>query len=111
PVGMASAAALYDLPPYQVKEITVKIPLSRQEFPKTSSWAMHLEDQCKLKIPDKKFQFLFEGALRVLILHSPGDVYPGPFTYKRFWFRDAAYILQAMMAVGLVKNVEKIIDG
>jgi GH15 family glucan-1,4-alpha-glucosidase len=45
-----------------------------------------------------------------MILHSPGDIYPGPFTYKRFWFRDAAFVLQAMTATGLLKNIEKIID-
>src|SRR6185503_4016211 len=56
------------------------------------------------------FQFLYESALRTLVLHSPGDVYPGPYTYKRFWFRDAAFILNAMLCVGLKSRVEKVLD-
>ena len=63
-----------------------------------------------MKVPDEKFQFLYNVAIKTIILHSPGDIYPGPFTYKRFWFRDAAFILQAMIATGLFKNIEKIID-
>jgi len=29
------------------------------------------------------------------VLHSPCEVYPGPYTYKRFWFRDAAFIIHS----------------
>jgi hypothetical protein len=65
---------------------------------------------CVLKVPDEKFQFLYNAAIKTIILHSPGEIYPGPFTYKRFWFRDAAFIVQAMTALGLFKNIEKIID-
>jgi len=60
---------------------------------------------CRLSLPDRHFQFLYEAALRTLILHSPGEVYPGPYTYKRFWFRDAAFILQAMLCVGMKDRV------
>lgn len=110
PVGMASAAAAYDVQPFQSKKTTVQIPLSTAAVPGAGSWDSHLEGHCQLDIPDKSFQFLYDVALRTLVLHSPGDVYPGPFTYKRFWFRDAAFILNAMMAAGLFKNVEKIMD-
>jgi hypothetical protein len=109
-IGMASAAALYPLEPGIVKEVVVRVPLSKTEAHSTS-WVDHLDHYCQLKIPDKKFKFLYDVALRTLILHSPKDVvYPGPFTYKRFWFRDAAFILNAMITTGLLKNVEKIID-
>ena len=69
-----------------------------------------MENTCSLKVPDEKFQFLYDTAVKTIVLHSPGDIYPGPFTYKRFWFRDAAFILQAMTATGLFNNIEKIID-
>ena len=30
------------------------------------------------------------AALRTVLLLSPREIYAGPYTYKRFWFRDAA---------------------
>ena len=55
-------------------------------------------------------QFLYDAALRTVILHSPDDVYPGPFTYKRFWFRDAAFILHAMLCAGLSGRAAQAIE-
>jgi hypothetical protein len=110
PVGMASAAAIYELKPNTTKEVNLSVPLSKVPKVQVSTWKDQLENHCELRIPDEKFKFLFDIALRMMILHAPDDVYPGPFTYKRFWFRDAAYILNAMITVGLLKNIEKIID-
>ena len=110
PVGMAASAALYEVKPYESKEITVNIPLSKHPVKTVTSWAENLEEHCQLCVPDKLFQFLYEVNLRALILHSPGDIFPGPFTYKKFWFRDAAFILNAMLTLGISKNVEKILD-
>lgn len=46
-----------------------------------------------------------------MILHSPGpsEVYAGPYTYKRFWFRDAALIAHAMLCSGLIERAESIL--
>ncbi|MHC4687133.1 MAG: hypothetical protein ACYTEW_22915, partial [Planctomycetota bacterium] len=94
-VGMATAAALFRLEPGQWRDILVSVPLGNArksaQGPGTS-WEKSLHGCCRLCVPDPRFQFLYEAALRTLILHSPGDVYPGPYTYKRFWFRDAAFI-------------------
>lgn len=43
-------------------------------------------------------------------MHSPADVYPGPYTYKRFWFRDAAFIIHALLCVGLHKRAQRAIS-
>ncbi|OGW91793.1 MAG: hypothetical protein A3D28_03865 [Omnitrophica bacterium RIFCSPHIGHO2_02_FULL_63_14] len=108
-VGMASAAALYSIRPGQALEIEATVPLGRTEHPTT--WADNLKGRCRLEIPDERMQFLYEAAVHMMILHSPqDDVYPGPYTYKRFWFRDAAFILYAMLSVGLVERVEKVLD-
>jgi len=61
-------------------------------------------------LPDERVQFLYETALRTLILHSPEDVYPGPYTYKRFWFRDAAFIIHALLCAGLTGRAERALD-
>jgi hypothetical protein len=45
-----------------------------------------------------------------MILHSPKEVYPGPFIYRRFWFRDAAFILHALLCVGLKERVRRALD-
>jgi hypothetical protein len=113
PVGMAMAAAVYELPPHQSKEVIVEIPLIKTplETSASTSWNDHLQNSCQIEVPDKHFQSLFDVALRTLVLHSPDDVYPGPYTYKRFWFRDAAFIIYAMLAAGLTKNIEKIINS
>lgn len=118
-VGMATAAAFFQLNPNQKREILIHIPLKKIEGikrPDVSAdtacrkWEESVARPCRLKIPDEHFQFLYDIALRTLILHSPGDVYPGPFTYKRFWFRDAAFILNAMLCAGLAGRVERVLN-
>jgi len=43
--------------------------------------------------------------VRTLVLLSAGDVVPGPYTYKRFWFRDACMMLNALLCLGLEERV------
>ena len=115
-VGLATAAVLYKLKPNKSRKIKVGIPLASASGRKGSmvsvgrSWEEALQGHAVLEVPDKRFQLLYDAAVRALILHSPGDVYPGPYTYKRFWFRDAAFILHAMLCVGLSGRVERSID-
>lgn len=64
-----------------------------------------------MRVEDKQTQYLYNAALRTLVLHTPDtEVYPGPYTYKHFWFRDAAFILHALLAANLQKRAEKILD-
>ncbi len=109
-VGMATAAAIYELPLEETFQIQVEIPLSKKSLATQPSWSDSLLGHCSLSIPDKKFQTLYEIALRTLILHSPGDIFPGPYTYKRFWFRDAAFIVYAMLCAQLTAHLEEILD-
>ena len=74
------------------------------------AWKESLQGVCILQIPDDHFQFLYRAAIHTMILHSPKEVYPGPFIYRRFWFRDAAFILQALLCVGLKERVRKALD-
>ena len=94
-MGMVTAAAMFKLEPNQTRELLFKIPIEEGGgiFPApTITWEQSLQGHCRLEVPDPCFHSLYEAALRTLILHSPDDVYPGPYTYKRFWFRDAAFI-------------------
>ncbi len=117
-IGMATAAAMYRLEPDKESSVEIRIPLHKEKHSLSHSnkstgdiiWNEALEGSCKLNLPYKNFQFLFDAAIRSVILHSPGDVYPGPFTYKRFWFRDAAFIIYAIISAGLIKHAEELID-
>jgi hypothetical protein len=117
-VGMATAAALFRLESQQTRQLVVDVPLSHDPqvaslFPsgrRQVIWEEALRHACRLQIPDAHVQFLYEAAIRALILHSPQEVYPGPYTYKRFWFRDAAFIVHALLCAGLAAQAETVLD-
>ncbi|WP_193164381.1 hypothetical protein [Microbulbifer hainanensis] len=111
-VGMATAGALFRIEPGQPLNVEVKIPLysGRHKGSLPANWPDNLKDHCAMTVPDPQFQFLYDAAIRTLVLHSPKDVYPGPYTYKRFWFRDAAFMIQSLLYAGLVERAERALD-
>ncbi len=116
-VGMITAAAVFDLDPGRATEISLEIDLARDPQTKTvfpvkpgPGWDQALESACKLRVPDEKINFLYEAAVRAMVLHAPYEIYPGPFYYKRFWFRDAVFILQALLCIGLIDRAKRVID-
>ncbi len=125
PSVMATGAALFRIPEGGKRKIEIQIPWDHASLLKSPArhfvyeptkeaqqeWARALEGHCKLTLHDKRTQFLYESAIRTLVLHSPGvDVFPGPYTYRHFWFRDAAFILYAFLAANLHSRAEKILD-
>jgi len=117
-VGMATAAAMFRIEPGQPRQVQVEVARASDPEPETvaekrqphQTWRDALAGHCELAVPDEKFQFLYEAAVRTLVLHSPTDVYPGPYTYKRFWYRDAAFILHAMLCAGLIDRSERALN-
>lgn len=111
-VGMVTAAALFSLPADEWQELEVSVPLTaeRNEQLQTDAWRQEQQKTCKLTCPDAHYQFLYDAAVTSLILHSPEDVYPGPYTYKRFWFRDAAFIIHALLCAGLTERAERALN-
>jgi hypothetical protein len=115
--GMATAAALFRLDPGVPRSITCSMPLSKPDQggihaqALVTSWEEALAGACKFQIPDRQFQYITDAALRTLVLLSPGDVYPGSFTYKRFWFRDASYMVSALLAAGLIARARRVLDN
>jgi len=117
---MASAAAVYILEPEQSREINISVPLVHKKIEKesfanhqetaSSAWNRSLQGAAQLQIPDAHFKFLYDAAIRTMVLHSPKEVYPGPSIYRRFWFRDAAFILNALLCVGLKERVRRSLD-
>lgn len=116
-VGMATAAALFALRPGQAGQVHVEVPLTVEKDGvrgagrrRANGWNESLKGHCRLSVPDRHMVALYDTAVRSLVLHSPGEVYPGPYTYKRFWFRDCAFILHALLCVGLAQRVERVLD-
>lgn len=112
-IGMATAAAVYHLEAGVAREITVEVPLPTEpeEAPSQPQvWNEALAQATRLRTADPQIQYLYDAAIRSLILHSPLDVYPGPYTYKRFWFRDAAFIIHALLAGGMADRARRALD-
>lgn len=120
PAGMATAAAMFHVHKNSPRSTAVQIPLNKDpEFPDhpprqtwmfRTQWDDMLAQTPDLVIPDTRYTRLYRQSLISLILHSPADIYPGPFTYKRFWFRDAAFIGRALLAAGLSDRVLRCLD-
>ncbi len=119
--GMATAAALFTINSGQKSEVNVRIPLSTGNKvrcfksagtkPPSEIWEKALENTCRCDFAYKRYQELFQYALYSLMIHTSDTVYAGPFTYKRFWFRDAAFIIQALLFTGKTDLCKNIVDS
>jgi hypothetical protein len=65
-------------------------------------WVAQTRGGLRLELPDARLTEAVEANRRfLLLLHDGPDITPGPATYHRFWFRDAAYMLAALDKYGL----------
>jgi hypothetical protein len=120
-VGMATAAALFPVSDKEQGSFQVQVPLSK-DLPKKrfsprpiprpiiESWEKAMSNVASLEVPDKKIQFLYDAAIRTLVLLSADDVVPGPYTYRRFWFRDACIMLNAFLTVGMIDRTFRLLN-
>jgi len=111
-VGMVTAAALFPVKAGGQGRISASIPLTEAAHTPLAAgaWEDLRTTHCKLRCPEPHYQFLYDAAITSLVLHSPDDVYPGPYTYKRFWFRDAAFIINALLCAGLTERAERALE-
>ena len=117
-VGMASAAALFAADKGTDRTVDLRVPLEselpRQRLfaakPPEQAWSTALSGTAQLNIPDDQIKFLYDAAVRSLLLLSARQILPGPYTYKRFWFRDACLMLNALMAIGCLQRAHRILD-
>ncbi len=117
-VGMATAAALFPVAEAENRSTHLRMTLEselprRQLFaagPSEAAWQNCLAGTAGLDVADEKIQFLYDAAVRTLFLLSAREIVPGPYTYKRFWFRDACLMLNALMAVGGMERAYRILD-
>lgn len=117
PVGMTTAAACFPLQsgPDPTK-VVLRVPLGgearRQHGSdwKLTPWHEAREGLAELRLPDARAQFLYESAVNSLLLLSAHRVYPGPYTYRRFWYRDASLMLEAITQLGAIERVRRHLD-
>lgn len=66
-----------------------------------NGWRAQTDRGMRLVLPDERLQSAIDANRRYLLLfHDGEDITPGPRTYHRFWFRDAAYLLAALDRYG-----------
>ena len=111
--GLATAAAIFPVGAKQALTVDAAMSLQRPKMTKPTllTWNDALAGAPKLDVPQPDWVFLHEAALRTLVLLSPGEIYPGPYTYRRFWFRDACLIMNALIAANFhgraLRSLEK----
>ena len=132
-VGLAQAVFLFPLP--HTATIQVAVPLSAErrtrrtglarrrvarlpELPATlpsaadvaRGWDAHSRRGMRLDLPPGRLAEAIEANRRYLLLfHDREDVTPGPYTYHRFWFRDAAFIVTALDRYGYHKEAAEVV--
>ena len=115
-VGMATGAALFRVHAGKPRELGITATLERdlKELPARAkdakcTWQHALGGIARLNIADERMQFLYDAAVRTVLLLSANELVPGPYTYRRFWFRDACLMLHPLIAIGMLERAERII--
>jgi len=132
-VGLAQAAFVFPLAhtavlrvaiPLEAKRRTRRAGLTRRrverlpDLPKTlptaeqvaKGWAAQSRRGMRLELPDGRLADAVEANRRYMLLfHDGPDITPGPYTYHRFWFRDAAYMTVALDRYGFHKESAEVL--
>ena len=106
PAGLATGAAFFPVRAGRSFSVDARMtvpgapvaPTPALTSPLALTWSDALADAPRFTTPNAHWQFLHDAALHTLHLLSPHDIFPGPYTYRRFWFRDACLILNALLA-------------
>ncbi len=118
--GMATGAAGFALKPGEQREIKVSVPLEHEEHLITAKrpvgrepgreWEEIDGHSARLQAPDPQLEDQFYASLRTLLMLCPEEIYPGPYVYKRFWYRDSCLMLNALLAMGHTRRCKRILE-
>jgi hypothetical protein len=73
-------------------------------------WDAHARQGMQVVLPDERLARAVEANRRFLLLfHDGNDITPGPYTYHRFWFRDAAFMVAALDRWGFHREAAQVI--
>jgi hypothetical protein len=122
PAGLAQAAFVFPLA--HGATFRAVIPLDAEPVPAASTfpavlppaeavaagWRAQADRGMRLTLPDERLAEAVAANRRFLLLAHDGDeITPGPATYHRFWFRDAAYMLGALDRYGYHDEVTRVV--
>lgn len=115
-VGMATAAAMFAFDGETTLQI--RVPLQSElvalgnadRFNPRTTWSEALAPVARLQIPERRMQSLYDAAVQTLLLLSADQVVPGPYTYRRFWFRDACIMMNSLLAIGMADRCRRTLD-
>jgi hypothetical protein len=73
-------------------------------------WRVQGDRGMRLDLPDDRLgEAVAANRCYLLLLHDGAEITPGPATYHRFWFRDAAYLLAALGRYGYHDEVAQVL--
>lgn len=111
PIGLVTAAAAYPLTANRYQRIEITVPLQSStptaRFSPNGQWQQALRGAAEVDLPNDAHSRLFKTALRTLVLFTGRHTVPGPYTYKRFWYRDATFSVYALLKMGLFKQAQQ----
>lgn len=132
-VGLAQAAFVFPLPHRATLQVAMPLAPQRRtrrpavarrragratevSFPLPSAadaargWVKQTDRGMRLELPDERLMAAVEANRRFLLLfHDGTEITPGPYTYHRFWFRDAAFMLTALDRFGFHAEAAEVI--
>lgn len=115
--GMATAASVFHFDGEELT-LTVRVPLQDelkvqghpQQFDSSVTWEDIHAEVATLSVPDSRIQNLYAAAVKTLVVLSVDEIVPGPYTYRRFWFRDACLMMNPLMSIGLIERCERMLQ-
>ena len=131
--GLAQAAFLFPVPHRQSLQVAIPLaPTRRTRRPGLArrrterapdipspvptaadvarGWQALTRRGMTLELPTGRMRDAVEANRRFLLLfHDGTEITPGPFTYHRFWFRDAAFMLAALDRYGFHREAAEVI--
>ncbi len=116
--GLATGAWLFEVAAGAETTVSASLPVSAGERPlgtqpaatRLDTWSHARSGAPACALPNQEWRFLHDAALHTLLLLSPAEIYPGPYTYRRFWFRDACLILNALVAANQLPRARALLE-
>ncbi|MGB9691298.1 MAG: hypothetical protein ACPL7D_03940 [Candidatus Sumerlaeaceae bacterium] len=111
-MSMHAVMPLEKIPPRLVcYEFLVPEHISSAKQRARELWETAMQEGVELELPDANLnECLRANRATLLLLHDRTEVTAGPFTYHRHWFRDAAFILNALDKLGYHKLCRDVLE-
>ena len=87
-----------------------ELPLLPSSDDVAKGWKAQLRRGMRLELPPGRIaEAVAANRAYLLLFHDGAEITPGSFTYHRFWFRDAAFMLAALDRYGLHQEAAEVL--